>query len=102
METLFKSQQYNKIEVNIQGETYSFWADTEVAGWGTTVSGSVVLPTVLQKAQVFPVSESNCKLVMGSGRIKPGMICAAGVGTDTCQVGGGGRVGFLNCLCAGG
>ena len=46
-----------------------------------------MLPPVLQKAQVFPVSESNCKLVMGSERIKPGMICAAGGGTDTCQVG---------------
>ena len=45
-----------------------------------------MLPPILQKAQVFPVSLSNCKLVMGSDRIKPGMICAAGGGTDTCQV----------------
>ena len=45
-----------------------------------------MLPPVLQKAKVFPVSLSNCKLVMGSDRSKPGMICAAGVGTDTCQV----------------
>ena len=73
--------------MKISGETYKFWPDSEVVGWGTTVPGSVSLPPVLQKAQVFPISLNDCQLVMGRDRIKPGMICAAGDGTDTCQVG---------------
>jgi len=76
-----------------KGETYSkpfIWSDTEVAGWGTTISGTISLPTELQKADVFPISLGNCRLVMGRDRITPGMICAAGDGTDTCQGDSGG------------
>jgi len=74
-----------------KGEDYSFWEDTEILGWGTTVPGSIAsLPPVLQKAMVFPVSLRSCQLVMGSDRIQPGMICAAGVGVDTCQGDSGG------------
>ena len=57
-----------------------------IAGWGTTIPNMISLPGVLQKAEVFPVSLNTCKEVMGKNRIQPGMICATGNGTDTCQV----------------
>ena len=69
-----------------QDEDYKFWLDSEVSGWGTTIQGLPAFPTTLQKATVLPVSLAACKLIMGQDRIKPGMICAAGDGTDTCQV----------------
>ena len=70
----------------LPGESYSSWSTMLIAGWGTTIPNMISLPGVLQKAEVFPVSLNTCKEVMGKNRIQPGMICATGNGTDTCQV----------------
>ena len=69
------------------GLSYSSWSNSLIAGWGTITPGLISLPGVLQKAEVVPVSHNTCQLVMGRDRIQPGMICAGGEGTDTCQVG---------------
>ena len=68
------------------GETYNYWVDSLIVGWGTISTSFIELPKVLQKGTVMPVTLDSCKLVMGTERIKPSMICAAGEGVDTCQV----------------
>ena len=70
----------------ILGESYNSWSSLLISGWGTTSPHSISLPGVLQKAKVSSVSQRTCEEVMGKTVIKPGMICAAGPGTDTCQV----------------
>lgn len=73
-----------------RGESYSWWRDSEVAGWGTTTTGGVSLPASLQFASVLPVSQVGCEHAMGGDRITGGMICGYGDGTDTCQGDSGG------------
>ena len=73
------------------GLDYSLWVDTWVTGWGRTEATAIgSISTVLQDAQVAPVSWQGCRLVMGETRVTEGMICAGAEGKDTCNGDSGG------------
>ncbi|KEY74969.1 hypothetical protein S7711_01318 [Stachybotrys chartarum IBT 7711] len=74
--------------------------NVQVAGWGTTSSGSSSIPVDLRKVTVPIVSRSTCQSQYGASSITTNMVCA-GVSTggrDSCQGDSGGPLVSGNTL----
>ena len=74
------------------GDSYAGVTDTEVTGWGSTLSVGIGLAPVLRKTTVVPVTNQECSAAMGAGRISERMVCAGAAGKDTCQGDSGGSL----------